>query len=319
MTARQHHYVPQCYLRGFVQNRENPKIFAVDFKERRSFSTNPRNVAAERDFHKIDIEGHPPDALENAFSGFETELDQALKRIIIARSIKDENDRALLFNLIGLMATKNPRLRETFRIAHEHTARIIMDLATSTPERWASHIAKAKKDGFIAADANTDYEKMRDFIERDEYMIETETSMHLQMELQTFDKILPLIFNRKWMLFRTRPETGFITSDHPMCIMWSNPEARDGTRPPGIGLLKTQLLFPISNELAIIGAFELDEGDEVDADEQLVAQINGSIVLHAMKQVYARDSNFTYMMKHHTEIMRGNALLNDQCFSWART
>ncbi|MGH9677775.1 MAG: hypothetical protein ACRD36_11790, partial [Candidatus Acidiferrum sp.] len=102
-------------------------------------------------------------------------------------------------------------------------------------------------------------------------------------------------------------------------IMWSNPEARDGTRPPGIGLLKTQLLFPISNELAIIGAFELDDGDEADADEQLVAQINGSIVLHAMKQVYSRDSNFTYMMKHHTEIMRGVDLLNDQCFSWART
>jgi hypothetical protein len=30
----------------------------------------------------------------------------------------------------------------------------------------------------------------------------------------------------------------------------------------------TQLLFPISNELAMIGAFEIDD-DEIDADESL--------------------------------------------------
>jgi hypothetical protein len=54
MTARQHHYVPQCYLKGFVKDRKKPKLFVVDCKERRSFSTSPDNVAAERDFHRID-------------------------------------------------------------------------------------------------------------------------------------------------------------------------------------------------------------------------------------------------------------------------
>ncbi|WP_146030267.1 DUF4238 domain-containing protein [Methylocella silvestris] len=312
MTARQHHYVPQCYLKGFVSNREKPRLFAVDFKERRIFSPNPKNVAAERDFHTIDVEGRPPDALENAFSGFETELDQALKRIISARSIKNENDRALIFNLIGLMATKNPRLRENFRAAHERTAKMMMDLAAATPEGWAYQVRRAKEDGFLPADADADYEKMREFLNRDDFRIETETSMHLQMELQTFDKILPLIFSRRWMLFRTPPNApGFITSDHPMCIMWSDP-ARRGIYPTGLGLRNTQLLFPISNELAIIGSFEIDDGDEVDADESLIAQINGNIILHSMTQVYGRDGNFPYMMNHHTKVMRGAGLLEDR-------
>jgi len=318
MTARQHHYVPQCYLKGFVANREKPKLFVVDAKERRSFSTSPANVAVERDFHRIDIDGLAPDALENAFSKFEADLDQALKRIVTVRSIKDDNDRTLVFNLIGLMATKNPRLRESFRVACEHTAKIIMDLATSTPERWASQVRRAQKDSFIAVDADTDYKKMRDFVEREEYKVKTMTSMHLHMELQTFDKILPFIFNRKWILFRAPPKTtGFVTSDHPMCLMWSDLAQCGGPYPPGLGLRRTELLFPISNELVIIGAFEI-ENDEIDADDLLIAQINGSIILHSMRQIYARDSEFLYKMEHNVDIMRGASLLDDQFFSRAK-
>jgi hypothetical protein len=74
VTARRHHYVPQCYLNGFVTDREKPKLIAVDLATRRTFETTPANVAAERDFHRIDIDGYAPDALENAFSEFETQV-----------------------------------------------------------------------------------------------------------------------------------------------------------------------------------------------------------------------------------------------------
>ena len=108
---------------------------------------------------------------------------------------------------------------------------------------------------------------MRDFIENDEYKIEVSPATHLATELRIFDKILPLIFHRKWMLFRAPPDvTGFVTSDHPMCLMWSDPKMREGFFPPGLGVRRTQLLFPISNTLAAIGAFEIDD-QEADADE----------------------------------------------------
>jgi hypothetical protein len=311
MTARQHHYVPRCYLKGFVANRNKPKLFVVDLKERRSFSTNPINVGAERDFHRIVVDGHRPDALENAFSKFETKLDQALRRIAAARSIGDENDRALLLNLIGLTATKNPRLRENFRMAHEQSTKIIMDLVTATPERWAAHIKRAQEDGAIKSDKKIDYERMRDFVERGEYTVETSTSYHLAMELKVLDHILPLIFNRKWHVFRATPNSsGFVTSDHPMCIMWSDPAKREALYPPGLGLAATQLLFPVSREVAILGAFEADPL-EMDANDMLVAQINGSIILHSARQLYARDDQFTYIFRNSDGIRRGHQLVED--------
>jgi hypothetical protein len=187
-----------------------------------------------------------------------------------------------------------------------------MDLATATPERWDAHMRRAKTDGFLPADAAADYERMREFVERGEYRIETMPSRHLQMEMQNFEKILPLIFNRKWMLFKTPANsTGFLTSDHPVCLMWADPAKRRGFWPPGLGLARTQLLFPISNGLAAIGAFEIDE-TEIDADDLLISQINGEIILHASRQIYARDSDFLYKMQHNSRIMRGAELLGDQ-------
>src|SRR5260370_37307056 len=147
MTARQHHHVPQCYLKGFVVDRDKPRLFVVDAKVRRAFIANPANVAVERDFHRIDVEDHAPDALENAFARFEGELDQALRRIVAARSIKDENDRVPLFNLIAALATKNPRLREEVRGFQDRTAKLVMEVATSTRERWEAHIRGVQRAG----------------------------------------------------------------------------------------------------------------------------------------------------------------------------
>jgi hypothetical protein len=73
-------------------------------------------------------------------------------------------------------------------------------------------------------------------------------------------------------------------------------------------------VFPVSNELAVIGAFEAYD-DEMDASEQLIAEINGAIILGAERQIYARDSDFAYRMAHNKKNMRGVDLLKDQCMN----
>jgi hypothetical protein len=94
MTARQHHHVSQCYLKGFVRERDKPRLYVVDAKEHRAFMANTKNVAVERDFHAVDVDGLPPDAFESNLAGFEAELDKALRRIVAARSITDDQARA---------------------------------------------------------------------------------------------------------------------------------------------------------------------------------------------------------------------------------
>jgi hypothetical protein len=309
--ARRHHYVPQCYLKGFVRDRSNPRLFVIDGKEHKSFCTAPANVAAERDFHRIEVEGYESDALEKSFASFEGEVSGALSRIIAARSIKDENDRAYLLNLMALLAVKNPAKRENMRRVQETICKQIMDIATSSPEMWASQVRRAKAGGDIEADGDTDYVRMRAFVEADRYKIEVPPRRHLVQEMESFETVLPYFFHRRWVLLKApRRQTGFITTDHPVCLMWADPARRGRFHGPGFGLRRTQILFPISNDLAVIGAFEARE-DEMDVGPLFVAQVNGTLILYA-RQIYARDGHFLYKLAHNSCIMRGFELLKDQ-------
>jgi Protein of unknown function (DUF4238) len=168
MTARIHHYVSQCYLRGFA-NAETPRLYVIDGAARRTFETTPRNVAAERDFNRIDAKGLALDALEADIAGFEGELASALERIIKKRSFNDPDDRLVVLNFIGLLAIRNPRHRATFSGFEDRVLKMMAELMVATPERWASQVKEGKEAGIFPADMDLDYETMKAFVRKGDY------------------------------------------------------------------------------------------------------------------------------------------------------
>jgi Protein of unknown function (DUF4238) len=55
--ARNHHFVPQFYLKGFAKLRsKDAKLTAFNLATGELFVTRPRNVAAKRDYNRVDIE-----------------------------------------------------------------------------------------------------------------------------------------------------------------------------------------------------------------------------------------------------------------------
>ena len=81
-TARKHHYIPQCYLRGFTNGGgKKSKLRVIDAKTKTSFETGTQNVGARRDFLKVDIEGQPADTLESQMSVFEGDLARVLRSV----------------------------------------------------------------------------------------------------------------------------------------------------------------------------------------------------------------------------------------------
>jgi hypothetical protein len=311
MTARKHHYVPQCYLKGFSITRgKTRQVIVFDRVSKRAFPASIADVAAERDFNTVDLEGQAPDAFELGMAAFESELAPALERIITSRSLKNEEDRIYLMNLIGNVAIRNPSQRENMRDFHERIAKAIMNVATATPERWASQVKKATAAGYIRPELDTDYEKMKSFLERGEYTIEVPNERHIVNEMSSLDAILPYLVNRKWVLIKAPADSGgFVTSDQPVCLIWSDPTRQ----PAGFGLRGTEVIFPISNRLAAIGAFELDEAER-DASERFVAEINGLIIAYSRRQVYARDQHFTYVSRQGQQPRKAARLISDANF-----
>ena len=314
MTARRHHYVPQCYLRGFCQQRKKPKLLTIDIRKLSTFTTSPANVAVERDFHAVDLEEFPLDAFEKEFARFESDLSDSLMAIIATRSVGSKKDLDNLLKLVAAISVKNPRNRESFRAFSGGVTKLIMQVLTETPERWNNEVSKAKESGFLKSTNDVNYQQMKNFVDKGEYDVQLLPAYHLGFELPAVDKISPFVFARKWLLLRA-PEgsSGFVTSDHPACLMWSDATLRTGTYPPGHGLRGTQLIFPISTELAMIGAYEIF-GEERDADETLIAQVNTTIISYAQKQVYARDDKFVYFSPHSGKVKLGSEITNDTFF-----
>jgi Protein of unknown function (DUF4238) len=313
MTARRHHYVPQFYLKGFtVERKKKRQVTVFDGKDRKVFTTAIDNVALERDFNRVEIEGVEPDVFEKAMAGFEGEISAAIDRIIATRSIGA--DRVALINLICALALRNPRLRETIRDFHERVAKQVLDLMLATPERWAAQTKKQREEGALKALPELSYDEMKKFAREANFKLEVPTERHIRLEVETFNKMLPILLERKWLLLRAPKDSGgFITSDHPVVLAWSDPKMRGGFYGPGFGLTGTDVYFPISTGLAVIGAFELEELT-MAIGENAVAGLNGAQVDYAERQVYARDRNFTYALQPNEAPRKASKLIGDKRF-----
>jgi hypothetical protein len=314
MTARKHHFVPQCYLKGFCARQAKPKLMVFDRLKPKPFFAAVTKIAARRDFNRVDIEGQPPDLLESAYSCFETEVDQALKRVAKEQSFDDQEDRMLLFNLIALLAGRNPRLRERFREFEERVLKQMLRMTLATPERWESEKAKMKEAGYLKGVADLSYESFRKFAFSDNYRIDTSTTHHAKLEIGNFDELLDCIATRQWMLMIASPDSGgFVTSDHPVCLMHSPGFKPTSRTPLGYGLANTLVIFPVCSSLALWGEYEGADGVR-PADFFTVAKVNAAVIAHAERQVYARDSVFYYSPGSAAHISRGQELSGDSKF-----
>lgn len=82
MTARHHHYLSQCYLKGFTNGKaKKSKLIVFDLREKKSFETIPRNVGGMRDFNRVNVEGVDQNHIEKALADFEGKAATALKKL----------------------------------------------------------------------------------------------------------------------------------------------------------------------------------------------------------------------------------------------
>jgi Protein of unknown function (DUF4238) len=111
--ARHHHFVPQFYLKSFARPRsKDGKLTVFDLKERKGFTSRPRNVASRRDYNRIEIEGRDPTGVETQLAVLEANANQAFRRNIASRSIDNADDFSFILVLIARIALSNPLFGE---------------------------------------------------------------------------------------------------------------------------------------------------------------------------------------------------------------
>ncbi len=289
--ARGHHYVSQCYLKRFTHNgSKNSKLFVLDLATGKRFASAPKNVAKQRDFNTI--EGRPAGELENRLAGFETEVNKALDVIEQSRTMDNRDAWVRVMNLAAMFAVRNPRLRENMTQFQAQIAKVTMSMALSSREMWESQISQARASGYIKPENKATYEEVREFFQRGEYSIKLANAQHIFTEFNVFEDVLRTLVARKWALCVAPADSGgFVASDHPICLMNSEGAEAGFRRPIGHGLMETTVIFPITRNLAAMGTFE-GEDQVLTLSHEGVAAMNGFVIRHADRQVYAADDKF---------------------------
>ncbi len=292
---RRHHHIPQCYLKGFATGSgKHARVQVASFEGQRWFETHPKNIALERDFLRIDVKGHAPDAIEKEMASLESEIADSLRNIEQTLSFRGE-DRNTLLNFIALLAVRSPWMREHWRKTQDGLSRRIMDMALGSKEMWESQMRQMKKAG-RSVNEDVTYEQMKDFHERGEYEFTVAREWHIHMEFHVFRTVLEELGKRQWSMYVTNDKLGpFVTCDRPVSLTWMYPEKVPPLfrSSPGHGMPDTQVYVPMSHRLALLGEFNGEEGT-YSALPSLVAMGNVRMIEHAAGQLYTIKRNFMY-------------------------
>ncbi len=303
-----HHYVPAMYLRGFTGAKD--QLFSIDRPSEKWFRTAPDNVAKKKNFNRIEVEGMDPNAVEKVLSEFEGEVAPALERIKAAKSLAVEADRSLLVNFMAAVALRNPRRRTDLGKIISLAKRKDFADRFGTKEKFEVTVAKMKADGAWNEKAAVTFEDMQ---APPEEIFETSKEEMIIAEIDHHDHLTEQLWNRKWqMLVAADDSGGFVTTDDPVCLRWSDGEAHGGLS-PGFAVPRTEVIFPLSTKLALKGTFEGEE-NVVDADAATVGQLNSLIISNAENQVYAHDHSFKFLREEPAELGSGATLLQDKRF-----
>ncbi len=263
------------------------------------FETNPRNVGGVRDFNRIEIAGFKPDALEGMLANFEGQVATALRNVAQARKF-DGDDRVLILNLVALLAVRSPQMREHWRQMEEQKMKKMLGLSLASRDRWEAQEAAMAKAGRgpKPGEPAISYEQIKEFYEKDEYDVTLNREHHIGIEFKSHDAVLKTLMARKWEMHAIAgDDVGcFVTTDRPVVLTWHNTEKVPTMfrESPGFGMPDTEVLFPITKNLIVIGSFEGKDGT-VSATTPFVAGANTKMIHHAFEQMYGPKKVIPYI------------------------
>jgi hypothetical protein len=214
------HYVPQFLLRNFCAG-EKPKIWAFDKNTGKSFETNVRNVAGEREFYDLSV-GDATLSLEEGLSKLETQAGTVIDRIIGARSlgVLSDDDRALLAVFVSTQMQRGPNPRQSMLAMNQELRRVL-------------------KGRFGIEDG--------DFPE----LTAGEAKSMTMKSLTEPQKFAEHILNKAWLMFETSSSHPFFIGDSPVTLQ-NNTQPKGPLRGNlGLAVRGIEIYLPISSTFTL--------------------------------------------------------------------
>jgi hypothetical protein len=255
------HYIPQEYLKAFKTEGRRPSIWMYDKQTREWSNAAIKRVAQQRGYFTPDV--------ERALARIEGPGHRAMS-LLRANLIITARQRDDLALYIAVLVMRVPRKR---RRATELVPGILESVVTNI----RSELNEAR--GAVGDERIEDLLTQLSDIEA-RYQIEPPAHVKELIENPwPSEQVLGAIDSMTWRLLKARPPLFFVTTDNPAYYFDSL----------GVGSQDSEMTFPISPGLALIGSFQSASSQtvEVHAVPSIVEEVNRRVISGAERFVFA--------------------------------
>lgn len=280
---RAHHYLPRCWLAGFTKTgQKDGRLWVTDLKRTSQWSSSPPNAGHSRDFHRISDPGADPVAVENFYSKIEDKIAPILKSLDQEKRPPTKNELEGLCFFMAIQWSRVPAFRSTMLDIAHRVDKANMAKALKSRDSWKRMLKKLR----VPLDnPEADYDKMKDFVESEQYSLYAENEWYVQQGIESIQIAFPSLLSRQWQTYISQ-KGSFIASDNPVVL--------DSEKNQMIGIANAEvIIYPLSRHVLLQGT--RFEASRQFLNELLIARFNTLMMLSAHEQVFSWKPDFCWL------------------------
>jgi len=287
MADQSQHYVPQMYLKGFLDPEQVKKRQNVLWIYRAGMKPQPKGtkaVAAKNLFYQMPEVPDHQDDIEEALSQMESAAAPHLEKLRSGDINLTGQEKGEFAWFMALLVSRTPFFRDLTDTLglEEYRQRMEKFLEPGALEAGAEKL-KAKTGQAVDIESVREY--ARKVAKREVEITQQSRAWSIMEAFKAIPRFGELFARMRWGLNEGPADGPFITSDNPVIVLDDNARKLGPKNyRPTLGL---RFGFPISPKFALSGEFVPGADQRLKADAKWVRSINSSQISRAYVEVYA--------------------------------
>jgi len=279
--ARNHHYVPKCYLKGFIDPSPNPRfpdddeprVWQVEFKSHRIRQRPIRLVGCSPGFYELGSESEVVnEAAEQSHGHLETIVAPTLRRLNQGDfRLETEEWENLLF-FAATLAMRVPNAKTALESTRQRGHQVILSMLGDIPlNQFIRQLEETYPGESFTPQRARELQHWAQ--ENDDCRFPIPPHKWIGSSLKAaMEAIFPLFYQMNWTYLHTDEQHPFICSDDP--VNWVDPSiSRSSMRGHGLKSRNIEVSFPLGRSLALLGHWAAGP-QHLPLTPELVDQIN---------------------------------------------
>ena len=259
-NAKKHHFIPQCYLKGFQYgNSKIPKIVVYDKKSMDNYIAAINKTACIEGFHTVKHEGElNKNIIEQILSKYEEAYIRRLKKVINTCYI-DSKDKYILSKMMLMLRYRNPKFAKVYKVFFQKKLEAIAELNFQKNN--------LKQSGSF----------------KDKFKINVYNNCYIKKFIEAFNnkEAIRRIYSMNFSLLEVFENEYFLCSDSPVSFYKQSSKNND---------FQFEIFFPLNKNFAILCSDHSILPYKKLTKKEVVA-FNINTILFADKYIYSPHKN----------------------------